>query len=264
MNTHYLFGDVDLAAERLFHLARVFEPAMLSFLARSGAPRGGRVLDLGCGPGYTTRALLIALGPRRLVGIDGSERFLARARAESPAVVEYLQGDVTTYDFSTLACDVAYCRFLLSHLPQPSSALARWADALVPGGRLLVQEASGLSSAHPALNRYYELVAALQHRHGQSLHIGRDLPDLARMTATIDAPRFRIISFSDTPLEVSATEMARLHAMNIQTWQHDEGAKQFDPAEIDGLSASLTALSRDHSTSARVSYTMGELVLERV
>src|SRR5262245_13134889 len=112
---------MDLAAERLFHLARVFEPAMLSFVARSGASRGGRVLDLGCGPGYTTRALLIALGPRSLVGIDGSERFLARARAESPAAVEYLQGDVTTYDFSRLRCDVAYCRFLLSHLPSPAN-----------------------------------------------------------------------------------------------------------------------------------------------
>ena len=81
------------------------------------------------------------------------------------------------------------------------------------------------------------------------------------------APDFSVRSYLETLHYKQAAdlpEMARLHAMNIQTWRHDEAARDFDLAEIDALSGALTDLSRDPSTPARVAYTMGELVLQRV
>jgi hypothetical protein len=148
-------------------------------------------------------------------------------------------------------------RFLLTHLPNPGDALSRWAPALRPGGRLLLQETAHLASQHLALARYYELVDILQRRHGQSLHIGRDLG------ALVDAARYRIVHDERTPIAVSAPAMAELHALNIQTWRHDSLAQDFDPAEVDRLEQDLRALASDTSSTARVSYEMGEMVLER-
>jgi trans-aconitate methyltransferase len=71
VRTHYTFGDVDLAAERLAELSRVFEPSMLAFLARAGLVRARCVVDFGCGPGHTTRTLPARLTPSRIVDIDG-------------------------------------------------------------------------------------------------------------------------------------------------------------------------------------------------
>ena len=264
VRTHYAFGDVDLAADRLAHLARVFEPSLLDFLGRvraAGEFRGAgpslRVLDLGCGPGCTTRLLARVLSPCGVVGVDGSERFIAIARAESSAEIEYRCDDVTTAHLGTMAVDLAFSRFLLTHLPEPADALSRWADALAPAGRLLLQETAVLESEHPALGRYYELVGELQRRHRQSLHIGRELP------ALVDRSAYRIVSFAETPVRVAASDMARLHAMNIQTWRHDEAARDFDPAEVERLSGELTTLANDYAATARVNYAMGEMVVAR-
>ena len=257
LNTHYTFGDADLAADRLAHLARVFEPSMLAFLERAGVTRAKRVLDLGCGPGHTTRTLARVLRPNVAIGIDGSERFLERARRESSAGTEYRYGDVTTCDFNALDVDVAYSRFLLTHLRDPVAALARWADALAPSGRLLVQEAARLESDHPALARYYALVGELQRRHGQALHIGRDLTELAARAGC------RVVSAVMTPIAVTAPAMARLHAMNIQTWRHDAAATDFEAGEVDRLYAALLDLADGPDTAAHIEYEMGEMVIER-
>jgi SAM-dependent methyltransferase len=258
VRTHYAFGDADLAAERLAELARVFEPSMLAFLARAGLV-GARVLvDFGCGPGHTTRTLAARLAPARAIGVDGSARFIARARQTSPSSIEYLEADLTTDDLAGLSAEAAYVRFVLTHLPDPGAALTRWADALVPGGRLYVQETAALTSDHPALARYYTLVGELQRRHGQSLHIGRDL------VSFVDRARYRIVSAAETPLLLSAPDMARLHAMNIQTWRHDEAARDVDADEVDELRAALEALAAAPASEAHVTYVMGELVLERL
>ncbi len=53
----YLFQDTDLAARRLAVLAEVFAPASRAFLLDVVQSRPELALDLGCGPGYTTRLL---------------------------------------------------------------------------------------------------------------------------------------------------------------------------------------------------------------
>jgi hypothetical protein len=123
---------------------------------------------------------------------------------------------------------------------------------------MLLQEVAVLASDHPALARYYDLVGELQRRHGQRLHIGKLLPTL------VDPSCYRIRTFDETPIVVAAPAMARLHAMNLQTWRHDEAARDFDAAEVVRLGVALDAVAADADSSARVDYVMGELVLDRV
>ena len=81
----YTFGDTEQASRRLRLLASVYEPesrALLGAVAEFRAKRSiGLAIDLGCGPGWSTRLINEVLAPDRTVGLDSSERYVAEARA---------------------------------------------------------------------------------------------------------------------------------------------------------------------------------------
>ena len=81
----YSFGETDLAAERLRVVSEVFDPPSAAFVSETVRNRPRLALDLGCGPGFTTRLLSRIARPERTVGVDRSESFLGRARASSVA-----------------------------------------------------------------------------------------------------------------------------------------------------------------------------------
>ena len=76
----YLFGDSEVASHRLRVVAEVFAESSRRFL-HTAAPASPRLaIDIGCGPGYTTRLIADVLRPLRTVGIDRSEAFITEAR----------------------------------------------------------------------------------------------------------------------------------------------------------------------------------------
>ena len=79
----YAFGRDGIAAGRLGMLHRIFLPASLELIGDARVDRRvDAVIDLGCGPGYTTAMLDQALHPARLIGLDLGEEFLALARRD--------------------------------------------------------------------------------------------------------------------------------------------------------------------------------------
>ena len=70
----YLFGDSGTASRRLKVLADVFAESSRPFLSEATRERPCFAVDIGCGPGYTTRLAAEVLGPLRTVGIDSSGR----------------------------------------------------------------------------------------------------------------------------------------------------------------------------------------------
>lgn len=57
--------------------------------------------------------------------------------------------------------------------------------------------------------------------------------------------------------------MARLHALNIQTWRQEPYARAtFDAAELDDLGERLTQLAMSAPHDAAIEHTLGELVVE--
>jgi trans-aconitate 2-methyltransferase len=79
----YTYGDSALAVERLGLVARMFEPTTRSFVGAvtDRSPHLG--VDLGCGPGHTTRLLHRVTGARSTVGLDRSEAFVAEPAGTS-------------------------------------------------------------------------------------------------------------------------------------------------------------------------------------
>jgi trans-aconitate 2-methyltransferase len=255
ITNHYTFGETDLAAQRLTLLAAAYKPATRAFLDEWGPREPEHALDLGCGPGYTTRLLSQALRPRRTTGMDASPRFLEDARRTAEPGSTFVCHDVTQEPFPTPAADVFFCRFLLTHLHDPGTALRTWAAAARPGARLLIQETAWLKSDDPILARYYEMVAAMQAGYGQNLEIGADLD------ARVRSRGWRILSSRLAILQQPATVMARLHAMNIRTWGRDRLVQEsFDRDEVAGIQAGLDRIASGEEPAPPVHNALRQLV----
>lgn len=99
------------------------------------APKGGRVLDLGCGNGMKIARLA---GSFELVGVDVSEEQLRLARARVPEAT-FVHGDFAELDFPAESFDAVTALYSVMHVPREEhralfGSIARW---LKPGGLFL-------------------------------------------------------------------------------------------------------------------------------
>jgi SAM-dependent methyltransferase len=109
------------------------------FLAWLGAPAASRWLDVGCGTGALTAAILDRADPRSVVGVDPSEGFLetarrrlARARTEGRA--ELRLAAATALPLRDRAVDVTVSGLVMNFLADLTDALAEMSRVTVVGG----------------------------------------------------------------------------------------------------------------------------------
>lgn len=104
---------------------------------RSDEPR--TVVDLGCGTGSLTAELARRWPHARVVGVDSSAEMLAEAAGSAePGRIEFVQGDVTTWQPDG-PVDVLVSNAVLHWIPGHERLLTRWAAALSPAGELAMQ-----------------------------------------------------------------------------------------------------------------------------
>lgn len=183
----YVLDVGDGGAERLRLLARVKWPTTEALLRRVGLREGMRCLDVGCGIGMVTMELAKWVGPTgQAVGVDADRPFLDVARREADRFgvpVEFRQMNAAALGFEAVF-DLAYARFLLTHLPDPLAALGRIRSALVSDGLLVVEDIDFRGQfCHPpcrAFDRYTELYSDAVRRRGGDPDIGPRLPGLLR------------------------------------------------------------------------------------
>jgi ubiquinone/menaquinone biosynthesis C-methylase UbiE len=98
---------------------------------------GRAVLDLGCGYGWFCRWAR-QHGAARVVGVDVSERMLARAGATTndPAVT-YIRADMEQPSLSPASFDLAYSSLALHYVANLDGLLAAVHRSLLPGGSLI-------------------------------------------------------------------------------------------------------------------------------
>jgi SAM-dependent methyltransferase len=238
MSTYsYSFGDTPTAAQRLAVIARVFEPEMRSFLAKWSRLRPQLAIDLGCGPGYTTRLLAETLGADHTVGLDVSEAFIAAAGEPAMAGVSFFRHDVTSTPFPIGPAEVMFAHLLLYHLPDPTAALEIWARQLHPGGVLLVDDIESMHSDHPVLHRYLEIVNDLVRQAGGNPSIGATLARLG------PSPGLELRANDFVDIGVSTSGAATMFRMNLQTWRTNPYiTDRYADGEIKYLADSLDEL----------------------
>lgn len=141
----YILGTDEEELARLRFQHKAWVPQGLALFERGGLRAGDAMLDLGCGPGYTSFELADIVGPTgRVLARDISERFIAFLDRECERrgldQVESSVGPVEELDLPDGSLDAAYARWLFCWLPDPGVVLSRVARALRPGGVLLCQE----------------------------------------------------------------------------------------------------------------------------
>ncbi|CAA9472017.1 MAG: hypothetical protein AVDCRST_MAG65-838 [uncultured Solirubrobacteraceae bacterium] len=97
---------------------------------------GERVLDLGCGAGHFL-ALIRRLGAHP-IGVELSERALARAHAREPAAETLLLAADGSIPLGHGSIDLVWCSEVIEHVADVGLLLNEVRRVLRPGGRLLL------------------------------------------------------------------------------------------------------------------------------
>lgn len=120
--------------------------------------RQGRVLDLGCAFGYSTR--LLRRRGYAAVGADASSSYIARARRADPGGT-YLICDAAHVPLADRSFDGILCLDVLEHVTNERAVLAETARLLKPGGTLvLTVPHRGLLAGLDSLNLFGRFVRA--------------------------------------------------------------------------------------------------------
>ncbi|HZJ09665.1 MAG TPA: class I SAM-dependent methyltransferase [Trueperaceae bacterium] len=94
-----------------------------------------RWLDVGCGTGALSEAIVRRCRPRSVVAVDRSPGFLARARENVPdARVSFEVGDAQSLPVPTASVDIAVSGLMLNFVPDRLAALASLRRAARAGG----------------------------------------------------------------------------------------------------------------------------------
>ncbi|EWC59861.1 putative methyltransferase [Actinokineospora spheciospongiae] len=140
---------LDLDAEVLAeHIASV-----IAWLPVESGPR--QVVDLGCGTGAGTFALLDRFPEARVTAVDSSAEHLRRLREKADEAgvadrVHAVQVDLDAAWPDLGEPDLVWASASLHHLADPGRALRQVHDALAPGGLLAVVELAGFPRFLPA------------------------------------------------------------------------------------------------------------------
>ncbi len=105
------------------------------FLAWLNARPGLRWVDVGCGTGALTEAILATQSPASVDGIDPSDAFVSFARSRiSDRRVVFSTGDARALPLDGRCRDVVVSALALNFVPEPAEAVEEFARVLRPGG----------------------------------------------------------------------------------------------------------------------------------
>jgi ubiquinone/menaquinone biosynthesis C-methylase UbiE len=128
----------EVELNRLRLMETVLDPTTTRHLETIGIAKGWKCLEVGAGAGSVAQWLSARVGTTgKVVATDIDIRFLRQLSIPNH---EIRQHDIVKDDLETGRYDLVYCRTLLMQLPEPEKALRRMADAVRPGGWLMIEE----------------------------------------------------------------------------------------------------------------------------
>ena len=114
--------------------SRQIAPRFLDWL---DAPGGLDWLEVGCGTGALSAAILARCNPKSLISLDPSEGFLAKARAtNADGRADFQVGDAQALSQETASRDMVVSALVLNFVPDRKKALAEMKRVARAGGRV--------------------------------------------------------------------------------------------------------------------------------
>lgn len=229
-------------------------------LALHPIPPDARVLELGCGAGSFTRALLTALPHATITATDVDDTLLARARAALADAIRagrltFARADAARLPYQPQTFDLVACRCLLMHQTDPLLAVAEMFRVVEVGGVALAIEPDwGARALYPdseALAELLDLARRARPYGFPDLQLGRKLFALLR-AAGFAQIRLLPAAFSETADDSGAPDDASEERDPILTGPArlvEQGRALLrragaDDARLDALIARLQAIPR--------------------
>jgi SAM-dependent methyltransferase len=114
-------------------MGRFSRPLAVPFADFAGLPPGGRVLDVGCGPGALTAELVRRAGPKRVTAADPSDEFVVAVRARHPGV-EVIRAPAEDLPFEGGRFDATLAQLVINVMDDPVAGLREMARVTRDGG----------------------------------------------------------------------------------------------------------------------------------
>ena len=113
--------------------SRRVAPQFLSWL---NIPAGRRWLDVGCGTGALSAAILDQCAPVSVIGVEPSEGFLEQAKEQLGNEVLLRRGSAAAIPLDDRAVDVTVSALVLNFVPNGRVAVSEMARVTAPGGTI--------------------------------------------------------------------------------------------------------------------------------
>jgi len=189
--TYVFDNSATQATARFTALTAVFDPGTVGHLAAVGVAKGWKCLEVGGGGGSIASWLCDQVGPEgQVLATDLDTRFLEKLAHSN---LEIRRHDIVTDSLPEAAFNLVHARLVLAHLPDRDRALRRMAEALKPGGWLVVEEFDSLSlQPDPTISpteRPLKALAAMRAvmaNRGVDTFFGRRLPARVRSLGLLD------------------------------------------------------------------------------
>lgn len=121
-----------------YFMGRWSRLAARSFLDWLSPAHGLRWLDVGCGSGALSEAVLNHCAVAELTAVDQSDKFVAGVQERLGKLVRCRVGEATELPVENDSVDYAVSGLVLNFIPEPIEALAEMKRVTVPGGTVAV------------------------------------------------------------------------------------------------------------------------------
>lgn len=188
MSQTYILGAEDDETNRLKEQHTVWEQDTQTVYQMAEFSQGQTLLDLGCGPGFTTFDLHQIVGKSgRVIAIDASEKFTqilnSHCQKENITNIDIHCQDVYDLDLPASSLDGAFARWLFCFLNDPATLIQHVSQALKPSGTFAIldyinYQAIGLQPPSEQFDHIFNTVFQSFQVNGGSLNVGGYLPTL--------------------------------------------------------------------------------------
>jgi len=152
----YQYGYSSRELKRLGEQYLVWSKENLSFLKRAGFSRNQTIVDLGCGPGFTTLDLAGVVGPYgKVIALDRDDEHSLplleeQARTAGLTNIEIHACELAEIELAPESVDGIYGRWVLMYLPEDSvkDLVGRMVSWLRPGGVIALAEFCNFLNIH--------------------------------------------------------------------------------------------------------------------
>ena len=198
---NYIIAGGEEGKKRLGVLADVLKTYTRSLIESVGSPSGKRFLDIGSGGGHVSLMMSELAGPEgHVTAVDFDQDIIRLATEDAKEMgvknVTYRSMDAYELEYES-EFDVAYSRFLLSHLQKPQVVLNKMARSVRSGGRVVVEDID--FSGHfcypssDAFSDYVNYYSTISRNNGQNPDLGLSLHSMFKAEPMLEDFRLEVI-----------------------------------------------------------------------